>query len=322
VKIAIIGAGVAGLTCGTLFAERGWNTTILADEIGTASTAAAAIWYPYDTGPTNRTISWALVTYERLTNLLSDADSGVSMIQMRMYSRSGDLEIPDWAIPLGAKWSSSEIPTAFVSGFTLDVPLMDTAVYLDYLVRRFNRAGGVLDLCKHVFDLEGLDSAFDVIVNCTGIGARTLVSDSDLEPHRGQIVCVPKLNLASAIVSDDAPLMYAIPRRSDCVFGGTNDISDDRAVDDDATARIIDECSNVLSIEKPHPICVKVGLRPFRRTGVRLESARLTDERPVIHNYGHGGSGFTLSWGCAEEVFRLAIETFLRVTSARSHETN
>jgi D-amino-acid oxidase len=46
------------------------------------------------------------------------------------------------------------------------------------------------------------------------------------------------------------------------------------------------------------------GVRP-RRTGVRLE----LDVGPgpaIIHNYGHGGAGITLSWGCAEEVGRLA----------------
>ncbi|HMC79917.1 MAG TPA: FAD-dependent oxidoreductase, partial [Acidimicrobiia bacterium] len=47
---------------------------------------------------------------------------------------------------------------------------------------------------------------------------------------------------------------------------------------------------------------LRVGLRPFRRDSVRLE--REPGAR-VIHNYGHGGSGVTLSWGCAEEVSAL-----------------
>ena len=51
----------------------------------------------------------------------------------------------------------------------------------------------------------------------------------------------------------------------------------------------------------------RVGLRPFRKSGVRLEKEKLGDGRTVIHNYGHGGSGFTLSWGCAEEVVEVAI---------------
>jgi D-amino-acid oxidase len=39
---------------------------------------------------------------------------------------------------------------------------------------------------------------------------------------------------------------------------------------------------------------------------VRLERDQLPDGRTVIHNYGHGGAGFTLSWGCAREVLDFA----------------
>jgi D-amino-acid oxidase len=46
-----------------------------------------------------------------------------------------------------------------------------------------------------------------------------------------------------------------------------------------------------------------VCVRPAR-SSVRLESERFEDGR-VVHNYGHGGAGFTVSWGCAEEVARL-----------------
>jgi D-amino-acid oxidase len=47
------------------------------------------------------------------------------------------------------------------------------------------------------------------------------------------------------------------------------------------------------------------GLRPARPT-VRLERGVLADGTPVIHDYGHGGSGITLAWGCADEVAREA----------------
>jgi len=40
------------------------------------------------------------------------------------------------------------------------------------------------------------------------------------------------------------------------------------------------------------------GLRPFRNGGIRLEIETLGDKR-IIHNYGHGGSGISLSWGTA-----------------------
>ena len=161
--------------------------------------------------------------------------------------------------------------------------------------------------------LEEVDPAFALVINCTGLGARTLAQDSDLEPHRGQVVIVPKIDLPCAVVCDDAPLTYVIPRATDCVLGGTNELSDDRMVDPLATARILADCSRLLDLAKPEVLGERVGLRPFRRSGVRVERAQLRDGRPLIHNYGHGGSGFTLSWGCAE-----AVGPYRRVTIARS----
>ena len=101
--------------------------------------------------------------------------------------------------------------------------------------------------------------------------------------------------------------MYAIPRTNDCIFGGTNELSDNLTVDPATTARIVAECSRVLNIDKPRVLAERVGLRPFRKSGVRIERGQLRDGRRVIHNYGHGGAGFTLSWGCAREVLETAI---------------
>jgi D-amino-acid oxidase len=45
---------------------------------------------------------------------------------------------------------------------------------------------------------------------------------------------------------------------------------------------------------------VRQGYRPVRDL-IRVE-ATVLGGRPVIHNYGHGGGGVTVSWGCAREV--------------------
>ena len=307
-RVAIIGAGVSGLTCGVDFAEGGFETAILAEQVGheTDSGAAAAMWFPYDAGPSDRVIDWALTTYQVLSDLARDPRTGVSIIELRTFSRTGKLEIPEWAQPLGARAIRSDIPPAFVSGFALDVPVMDTTVYLEYLAQRFRAAGGEIQSGRRFSELEEVDSSFDMVVNCAGIGARTLVHDAELEPHRGQVAIVGKIDSPCAVVCDDAPLMYAIPRANDCVFGGTNEVSDDRAIDPAATASILAECSRILEIDQPKVLRERVGLRPFRRSGVRLEQTQLLDARPAIHNYGHGGSGFTLSWGCAKAVLQIA----------------
>jgi D-amino-acid oxidase len=308
-RVAIVGAGVSGLTCGVVLAERGFHTAIFAKEIGqqTTSGAAAAIWFPYDAQRAEKVIPWALETYKALIDLTRDPRSGVSMIDLRQFSRTGEIQIPDWAIPLGAAAVATGLRQVFKSGFSLRVPLTDTTIYLDYLAARLLRAGGTINGEVCFEKLEEVHRDFDLVINCAGIGARELVRDTDLEPHRGQVVIVPRVeDLSCAIVCDDAPLMYAIPRTNDCVFGGTNDLSSDLAADPATTNSIIAECSRVLNIERPNVLAARVGLRPFRKSGVRLEREKLGDGRIVIHNYGHGGSGFTLSWGCAREVLDLA----------------
>src|SRR6266478_9519085 len=340
-QVAIVGAGVSGLTCGVIFAERGYRTAIVAKEIGqqTTSGAAAALWFPYDAEPVDKVIPWALGSCRTLIDLAHNPDSGVSMIELRQFSRTEKIHIPDWAIALGARAVVSSLPPVmsseveneaaveaatrpgtertgrerirslkiFKRGFSLRVPLMDTTIYLDYLANRFVTAGGSITRNVHFEKLEEIDRKFDLVINCAGIGARDLVQDVNLEPHRGQVAIVPRIeNLYCAIVCDDAPLMYAIPRTNDCVFGGTNDLSSALAADPATTNQILAECSRVLNIERPNVLAARVGLRPFRKSGVRLERDRLSDDRTVIHNYGHGGSGFTLSWGCAREVADLA----------------
>jgi D-amino-acid oxidase len=166
-------------------------------------------------------------------------------------------------------------------------------------------AGGEIRAAR-IENLEDLSGDFALIVNCSGVGAKLLAHDAAVEPHRGQVAIVPKIDLPYAVVCDDAPLMYAIPRANDCVFGGSNEVSDNRNVDQADMARIIAECSRALNIAPPKPVAQRVGLRPFRKSGVRVEAEALRDGRVVIHDYGHGGSGFTLSWGCAQKVLALA----------------
>ncbi|MFL6527518.1 MAG: FAD-dependent oxidoreductase, partial [Chthoniobacterales bacterium] len=247
-----------------------------------------------------------LTTFERLRALAADPACGVSMIALRQFARVGNPPIPEWALPLGAvPVSAAETPPGFTTGFVIQVPLSDTTIYLDYLTKRFTSAGGEIRE-RRLERLEDAPPDCDVIINCAGLGARTLVPDPEMEPHRGQVALVAKLAIDCAIVSDDAPLMYAIPRANDCVFGGTNEISESREPDPAQTTAIVSECARVLRIAAPPVVAERVGLRPFRKTGVRVEAEHWADGRTVIHNYGHGGSGFTLSWGCAEKVLDLA----------------
>lgn len=66
-----------------------------------------------------------------------------------------------------------------------------------------------------------------------------------------------------------------------------------------------------LILSEDRLIRITVCTRPFRPAGPRIEAERI-GEKVVVHNYGHGGSGWSLSWGCAAEAATLALESGAR----------
>ena len=294
-NVAVVGAGVSGLTTAVVLAERGEDVTLYdAPRAHMASPAAAAIWFLYDLeADVQRAEAWALRTYDVLAGLASVAGNGVSMIECRVF---GMPEIPGWTQRCDFR--------VIDGGFAVTVPLMDTAIYLQYLRTRFL---GTIREVAPFGSFSEVPAEHDVIVNCSGFGARALVGDTRLHPHRGQVVLTAAQPLLPYAVVHEDTLTYVIPRSGDCVLGGTNDVSDDLDPNDDQTRDIRRRCAAIVPENVP-TLEVKVGLRPFREGGVRLEADRTTDGRRVIHNYGHGGSGFTVSWGCAETVAAALLQ--------------
>jgi len=159
--------------------------------------------------------------------------------------------------------------------------------------------------------LSSLEEAAEeacVVVNCAGLGARELVGDASMEPIRGQIVRVRNPGLERFILDEANPggVTYIIPRSEDCILGGTAEEGEwDTEPDPDVAAGILRRCAALEPrLAGAEVLGHAVGLRPGRPE-IRLEREDGPGGAPRVHNYGHGGSGITLSWGCAGETLRL-----------------
>src|SRR5687767_6050562 len=127
-NVAVIGAGVSGLTSAIVLAERGFTAHVIASRPAESSTsgAAAAIWYPYEAEPLETVTAWALITYGRLLAISQERESGVSLIEFRFFSRDASIAPPAWAAAVGYRLlAREEILTSYASGFAMTVPLMD-----------------------------------------------------------------------------------------------------------------------------------------------------------------------------------------------------
>ena len=124
-------------------------------------------------------------------------------------------------------------------------------------------------------------------------------------PVRGQVVYINQDPGFGRYDQQPETLTYTIPRRDVTVLGGTAQKGDwDTTIRERDTEDILSKCESFWpELNRENIVGSAVGLRPSRYK-LRLEM-EIVDKKKVIHNYGHGGAGVTLSWGCADEVVKL-----------------
>lgn len=219
-----------------------------------------------------------------------------------------------------------EVPETHDSGCEYTGACVNVAIYLPWLLGQCAKSGVVFKraVLTNIADAKtmshtGKPATF--IINATGLGSYSLggVEDKTMTPARGQVVLVRNEStpmMASSGTEEGIPdNMYLMQRAvgGGTILGGTYDMGNwDPEPDMDIAQRIMQRIVNARpdiaegkGVEGLSVIRHAVGLRPYRKGGVRIEEERLDEETWIVHNYGHAGWGYQGSYGCAEMVVEL-----------------
>jgi D-amino-acid oxidase len=301
-RVIVVGAGVVGLSCAVRLQQAGHQVDVVARDLPleTTSAVAAAIWYPYRAFPVEQVTAWGGATYRELQRLSDDPDTGIRMVEGIELHRRRTSD-PWWRSAVPALTRVTAMTDPYVDGWSFRTPVVEMPLYLRWLSGVFTDGGGTITRLA----LNGLPQYAEVVVNASGLGARLMADDPSVTPVRGQVLYVEQFGLDRWWLDAEGPT-YIVPRSHDVVVGGTDEEGEwSRTPDPAVAAQILERAALLVpEVARAKVLRQKVGLRPARPQ-VRLEEEKVSAadgvER-VVHCYGHGGAGITLSWGCADEV--------------------
>jgi D-amino-acid oxidase len=293
--VIVVGGGIIALTAAVRLGEAGARVQVWSpvDPLDTVSAVAAAVWYPSHVDYQPRILAWAGRAYDEFTR---QAAAGVPGVLLRPTRNLGEPAGMPWWAPAAGDVSVRDGAVSFIA------PLAEMSAYLPWLRRQ------VTFRTRRVDRLDEALREAPVVVNATGLAARELAGDPAVHPARGQIVLVANPGLDTSVRRAGEPGTYVHPRSRDVVLGGTYQRDDwDTAPDPGIRDAILARCRALVPELAGAPVLgERVGLRPARHGGPRVEAERVA-AGTIIHAYGHGGAGMTLSWGCADEIVRLAM---------------
>ncbi|OTA57956.1 FAD dependent oxidoreductase [Hypoxylon sp. EC38] len=233
-----------------------------------------------------------------------------------------------------------------VDAYELLAPVIDTDKAMQWLTELVENKGASLVTETIHDDLVEIEDSLrarfeaDVIVNCTGLQAQELAGDESVYPIRGGLIRVindgsdfPKVDAALTITADAAhsanEIIFLVPRNDNILLiGGITEPHEwnlDLTLDTPIIRRMRERCEKFLPglenarVDPDYPFAQ--GLRPFRGQNVRVErELRRTGSR-IVHSYGHGGAGWSLSFGCAQDVAMLVDEALDGIPARPMSET-
>jgi glycine/D-amino acid oxidase-like deaminating enzyme len=245
--VAVLGAGVIGLTTARLVQEAGFPVTIYAQSMHpeTTSNIAGGQWLPssyYEANavtPEWRTQNEAAVDYSyRRFQILVGDDYGVRWVTHFFEASAplagASLTPPGSPTKPGLKWlgpGEHPFPNDWVRQY--QVMFIEPQRFLPRLMRDIQIGGGRIFGKSFASSAEVAALPESLVFNCTGLGARALFGDKDLHPVRGQLVVLlpqPEVNFAWGGRSG-----YMFPRSDGIILGGTYDENEWSTVPDPAT---------------------------------------------------------------------------------------
>eukprot|EP01125_Pyxidicula_operculata_P010319 TRINITY_DN3401_c0_g3_i1.p1 TRINITY_DN3401_c0_g3~~TRINITY_DN3401_c0_g3_i1.p1 ORF type:complete len:365 (+),score=58.85 TRINITY_DN3401_c0_g3_i1:1293-2387(+) len=320
--------------------------SILSSKFGceTTSGGAPGLWTPFAAKPIDKIERWSIETKDEIKKLFASEPlrcpvSFAYAESIHHHNPGSSPELVDDALvhilddykKLDGSQKRGKIEEGRLS-YTYTAPIIQTTKYLDYLTSKLINRG--INIEK--YEIKSIEDVFDkypqtnVLINTLGLGSSTILRSNNkqdsLYPIRGILVRIPAQSqfMNKAISADNYPggMAYVISRPDCCVLGGTyeENNTNDRASDEEVSAlvkRCVDIVPQLGSVEKVMSEIkeVWVGFRPGRKDGVRLEMDQIqilhqnkAHKLPLIHCYGHGGSGWTTHWGCANEVSQLCLD--------------
>ncbi|KAK3887196.1 hypothetical protein Pcinc_008677 [Petrolisthes cinctipes] len=310
-SVCVVGAGVIGLTTATLLQDAlpaGSSVTLVADKFTTDTTSdgAAGIYRPgkYFQGPSEQmTKQWLEVSYKHYKKILNSEDAteaGVRAVSGYLFSNKNpeicQSPLMKDIIDEYRECTQNELDLHGQKyGIFCNTLVVECRRMQPFLMDRFKRNCGVVRK-QHVNSLEELadEGCFDLVCNCSGLGANVLANDRNVTPIRGQVFKVRAPWIKNFYYYENET--YIIPGMDLITLGGTRQFDNDNLeVSTWDASGIWQSCVQVMpSLKDAEVVRQWVGLRPYRPS-VRVEKELMDfgggKTLKVVHNYGHGGYG-------------------------------
>lgn len=328
--MAVVGGGVIGLTTALQLQRELHNaeiTVYACDFDTTVSHVAAGIFRVGSSycGPSEQiTRKWIKNSYEYYDDIRKSSETaaaGVTSISGYMFANSSPWIVKNaWMedlVPIYRRATDAEfelIGGNWKYGSFFTTLLTDCNFYLPWARQKLQETGAVL-VKREIDSLKELIGQHDLIMNCTGLGARRLCNDRRMVSIRGQVYKVKAPWIKTFFYGELDT--YVIPGVNETItLGGCRDFDSENSDWCEFQGSVIRKrCEALVPALKGAEIAEKkVGFRPHREGSVRVEAERITDgtsKAILVHNYGHGGYGVCTAPGTGEHAVALAKQMHL-----------